>query len=382
MRQRPLSVPGAPHDAELEAILDAVALGRGDDGNWQVLADALIQRGDTRGELLLLELQLREGTRDPELMDALVERRVELQRLARQPGIAPQPHWHRGFVDRLSLQLLHANAFEIEGVLAQPELALLSRLEVDVPLDGVSVPQAHLQALAQALPRRLRALRVQFSNRRFDSLEVTAGALRALASRRPPFATALELEPPPRRDFPVEALPELASAGWRSIDLEGTVLAGRSDALGAALARLPAGTTAGVGGTGLSLAEAKGLLGAPVRFAPPGATSGLLVLDAPPSRLTGVGALYPLLPERGERRPNVGDRALHLGSEHTWGLHFVPQPGGAWELRGEARATARALKHGLRFNFGQTALAWIEVADLDAWYRAQLRRGALDLDAP
>jgi hypothetical protein len=73
-------------------------------------------------------------------------------------------------------------------------------------------------------------------------------------------------------------------------------------------------------------------------------------------------------------------------------LEPPPQLDRSWELLGllgrpfhektsreRTKGRAPRLQHAMRFNVGQTTLAWIEVSDLDAWYRAQLQRGALEL---
>lgn len=153
----------APGDAELDALLAEIARVRvaaERDAVLAVYADALMTRGDRRGELIAVALERARGDR-PELarreaeLIAIEERALEarLDRPAFQ-----RCAWWRGFLDELEVMYLGDQPFTLLPALAaEPAARLLRRLVFDAnEIDGrgdMAPIFAELAALAPRFPR-------------------------------------------------------------------------------------------------------------------------------------------------------------------------------------------------------------------------------------
>lgn len=135
----------------LDALFAAVFASPADDGPRHVLADALMEAGDPRGEFISLQLQPRRTQRSERRMEKLLER----HRTAFLRGLAPivmptseaMKCWSRGFLCEASVVLegLHVDV---------PDLATLERLEVlfspAAPLELASVQMRSLREVTRA----------------------------------------------------------------------------------------------------------------------------------------------------------------------------------------------------------------------------------------
>lgn len=158
----------SPDDPELSAALEAVAQGAGDDAARHVLADLLLERGDVRGEFLLLQFLLagNQGT------GSLRKRADELFRLHRREWMAgaekvlTNVRLERGFPFEAELK---ADARKhLDEALRSPMMATLralsSCLGYGVAVDGAIVDVAcsprmrHLREVTLRDAEELRAL--------------------------------------------------------------------------------------------------------------------------------------------------------------------------------------------------------------------------------
>ena len=150
-----------------------------DEERWAVYADALLQAGDPRGELISLELRI--GRRGEQAglnseLDALLPAHEEQWRPAY--GYARGPEglgWQYGFVTRMrSLELSEAEDIELlSDALAQPQLRMLRALELQI---GEHVEPEIFPALARLELGPLRALRLAYARQGDALAEVLACA--------------------------------------------------------------------------------------------------------------------------------------------------------------------------------------------------------------
>lgn len=142
-----------------------------DEERWAVYADALLQAGDPRGELISLELRLarREQASLRAELDALLA--AHEQQWRPKYGYERGPEglgWQYGFVTRLRTHEL-TEAEDVESltyVLGEPQLRMLRALELQI---GEHVELDLFPALARLELGRLRALRLAYA-RRGDAL--------------------------------------------------------------------------------------------------------------------------------------------------------------------------------------------------------------------
>ena len=172
-------------DPEIDAALRAIGEGPDDDGRRRVLTDLLLERGDPRGEFLLLQFLIAEN----QASGATKHRAQALWRKHRRAWLgAVGAHFHelkveRGFPSEGVLHDVPAEAlraaFEapmfatverLQGspaavleALASPRLRALREVELGAAVDFE-------QAVARAVPRRLTRLTLGFS---LTSAEVT-----------------------------------------------------------------------------------------------------------------------------------------------------------------------------------------------------------------
>jgi hypothetical protein len=161
----------------LERCFQAVEENREDLTRWQVLGDALLERGDVRGELLVAQLRF-EGRGLPlwlgrstrELQELLVtHRRALLGDLAaldeRLLSTALRLTWRSGFIEQVGVASWLAAERRLEpaellaGVMECPAGRLLDRLEVGVgealpPTRVLEVAQVHLRSHPRAVTLR------------------------------------------------------------------------------------------------------------------------------------------------------------------------------------------------------------------------------------
>ncbi|MFZ5446800.1 MAG: hypothetical protein ACOZQL_42830 [Myxococcota bacterium] len=168
-------------DPELQAALDAIAAGPGDDGRKQVLADLLLERGDPRGEFMLLQFLLSAN----QASGAMRRQADELWRRHRQAwlaGVRPllaDVKLERGFPVEATLVPAAMPAAQLEQAVRSPMFCTLRRLRakageaalVDLAAhprmraltELVLTRRADFEALAsRGVPGRLRRLELTF----------------------------------------------------------------------------------------------------------------------------------------------------------------------------------------------------------------------------
>ena len=151
----------------LEPLFAAVFANPDDEGARQVLADALMEQGDPRGEFMSLQLQPRRTQRSERRMDKLLERhRAEFLR-GLEPMVMPMTPqvWERGFLTEGSLLLegLHADV---------PDLATLRRVEVlSTPATPSELASPHMRSLREVTIAPMSAVPVLFDAARPLPLE-------------------------------------------------------------------------------------------------------------------------------------------------------------------------------------------------------------------
>jgi hypothetical protein len=149
-----------------KAVREAIAKTTSPDAEaLLVLADQLTQRGDPRGELIVVQHQLRVFRDDA----ALLARQRELLDTQRDALLGPLAddavRWQRGYWDRVDLDLrADPTAETLRAVLAHPSATHLRELHVtlayiegDYPQQGSNAPAA-IAILAEAVRPTLRAL--------------------------------------------------------------------------------------------------------------------------------------------------------------------------------------------------------------------------------
>lgn len=144
---------------ELESLYAAVFARPADDGARQVLADALQEVGDPRGEFLSLQLQNRKNQRSERRMQKLLERhRTEFLRglsAIVMPG--GDQRWDRGFLTEATVLLegLHVDL---------PDLATLEQIDVVFsPATPLELASPHMRSLREVRQASLSAVPVLFA---------------------------------------------------------------------------------------------------------------------------------------------------------------------------------------------------------------------------
>lgn len=193
---------------ELVPLFDAIVARPDDDAPRQVLSDALMERGDPRGEFIAVQLRLARGgaTR----ADARREHELFSEHgaawLAELPGVTRALRGvHRGFPVRLELRprgqgvasptWRTVERLDVQGTGRGEELTApaLGRLEVVTGLDG-----AALQALLEG-PVRPRLREVHLAGPRLDGLRADEARRRVLALEHLGALRVLALAPTPWR---------------------------------------------------------------------------------------------------------------------------------------------------------------------------------------
>lgn len=141
----------------IDALYAAVFANPADDGPRHVLADALMEAGDPRGEFISLQLQPRRTQRSERRMEKLLERHRAAFLRGLAPLVMPAPErWSRGFLSEASVVLegLHADV---------PDLATLERLEVFFsPAAPLELASVHMRSLREVTMAALSAVPVLF----------------------------------------------------------------------------------------------------------------------------------------------------------------------------------------------------------------------------
>lgn len=135
--------------SQLEALFAAVFAAATEDGPRRVLADALQEQGDPRGEFISLQLQSPRSQRSERRMQKLLDRHraAFLRRL--QSAVMPDEtqRWERGFLTEASV-VLHGDLVDV------PDWATVRRLEVlfggTPPLELASPHASALQEISLA----------------------------------------------------------------------------------------------------------------------------------------------------------------------------------------------------------------------------------------
>lgn len=144
---------------ELDALYDAVFAAPDDEAPRQVLADALMEQGDPRGEFIALQLQSPRSQRSERRMQKLLERhRTSFLRGLEPMVLQPNPQsWERGFLTEASL-LLEGLSFDV------PDLATLRRVEVlSTPAVPTELASPHMRSLREVTIAPVSAIPVLFA---------------------------------------------------------------------------------------------------------------------------------------------------------------------------------------------------------------------------
>ncbi|MFZ5438724.1 MAG: TIGR02996 domain-containing protein [Myxococcota bacterium] len=152
----------------LEELYAAVFADPRSDGPRQVLADALQEAGDPRGEFLSLQLMPRRSQRSERRMEKLLERHREAFLRGLAPIVMPgREKWTRGFLSEAAVVLegLHVDV---------PDLATLERLEVFFsPAAPLELASPHMRSLRE-VSASLSAVPVLFDAPRPLAVETVA----------------------------------------------------------------------------------------------------------------------------------------------------------------------------------------------------------------
>ncbi len=155
----------------IDELYAAVFAAPDDDGPRLVLADALQEVGDPRGEFLSLQLQPRRTQRSERRMGKLLERHRAAFLRGLNPIVMPSglQRWERGFLTEATVVLegLHVDV---------PDLATLRRLEVVFsPAAPLELASPHMRSLREVTMAALSAVPVLFDAPR--PLEIEAVGL-------------------------------------------------------------------------------------------------------------------------------------------------------------------------------------------------------------
>ncbi len=157
----------------IEALYRAVFAAPEDDGPRLVLADALQERGDPRGEFISLQLQKPRAQRSERRMQKLLERhRADFLRALGSVVSSPDRHqlWDRGFLSEASA-VLRGDLCEV------PDWATVRRLSVSFSgMPPLELASPHMRSLEEIILAPLDAVPVVFGAPR--ALPVQSVALR------------------------------------------------------------------------------------------------------------------------------------------------------------------------------------------------------------
>ena len=155
---------------DIEHLYSAVFAAPSDDGPRLVLADALQERGDPRGEFISLQLQRPRSQRSERRMEKLLDRHRAAFLRGLQPVVMPDAtqRWERGFLVEASV-VLHGDRVHT------PDWATVRKLEVlfggTPPLELASSQMRSLKEISLA---PLEAVPVLFAASRSLGLEAIA----------------------------------------------------------------------------------------------------------------------------------------------------------------------------------------------------------------
>jgi uncharacterized protein (TIGR02996 family) len=239
---RPVSLEDEPPE-----LLDAVADDPEDRTRWHVLADWLVEHQAPHALLAAYDLKLRDGTGDPDLLDEYASTRKRRHALGDLQ--IDRVRWRCGYVVSCVVLLGPRDPLEPDRwlrALSGPQFRALSHAE----FESYGPPSAaRLEALMWALPPTVRSVGLTLRT------AAPTSVIRAL-SRRPRKAHTARL----KLGLPAgELLAEielLASAGWSTIEWDGTVLRDRGAELKEAVSRCPSVRFV-LGGAGLHAEQAR-----------------------------------------------------------------------------------------------------------------------------
>jgi uncharacterized protein (TIGR02996 family) len=137
----------------VDALEDAIVAAPNDASRYAVYADALMAKGDLRGELIALQLKLSSVKDTGEFARLKARERELLERVAAETLGALPPEfevsWKWGFVERLVVKFDDPHG--LRALLARPALRLLQKIRL-VPA-GDAVVRALLESPVRALNR-------------------------------------------------------------------------------------------------------------------------------------------------------------------------------------------------------------------------------------
>ncbi|MFT3707323.1 MAG: TIGR02996 domain-containing protein [Archangium sp.] len=143
---------------DVEPLFAAVFERPGDDGARQVLADALQEAGDPRGEFISLSLQRRRNERSERRMQKLLDRHrgTFMRGLSKLVMPGGDRVWSRGFLSEATVLL--------EGLQVElPDLATLEKVEVVFsPAAPLELASPHMKSLREVQQAGLSAVPVLF----------------------------------------------------------------------------------------------------------------------------------------------------------------------------------------------------------------------------
>ncbi|MBL8911415.1 MAG: TIGR02996 domain-containing protein [Archangium sp.] len=146
----------------IESLFSAVFERPGDDGARQVLADALQEAGDPRGEFISLQLQARRNERSERRMQKLLDRHRAKFLRGLQGLVMPggDRAWSRGFLSEATVLL--------EGLQVElPDLATLEKVEVVFsPAAPLELASPWMKSLREVSMAGLSAVPVLFDAKR------------------------------------------------------------------------------------------------------------------------------------------------------------------------------------------------------------------------
>ncbi|MFO0597081.1 MAG: TIGR02996 domain-containing protein [Myxococcaceae bacterium] len=163
---------------ELEPLFAAVFERPADDGPRHVLADALQEAGDPRGEFISLQLQARRNERSERRMQKLLDRHRETFLRGLKPLVMPGDQvWRRGFLESATVLL---DGLQVD----LPDLATLRSLEVVFsPAAPLELASPHMKSLTEVRLVSVNAVPVLFQAKRPLAIEAVGlegpGDLRA-----------------------------------------------------------------------------------------------------------------------------------------------------------------------------------------------------------
>ncbi|MEW6431708.1 MAG: hypothetical protein AB1730_09370 [Myxococcota bacterium] len=266
-------------EREPQELLDAIADDPDALAPWRVLVDWLLEHDAPHALLAAYELKLADGTRDPELLAAVGEARRERAQLPEGVALSwGEATWRFGYITRLVVSLgRRYRDLDWRGFLAAPQLRMLQWLQLTVSPGSESEEIARsLTSILALAPPTLRRISV-FSH---DAQAMTLAELSPLRER-PAGVKRVDLALGLAGRATVEAVEQLADAGYPLVSLDGTTLSPE----GALQLREAHGLRLRFAGTGLTRAAARELDGPKVAWCAP---------DVRVALVRDTGALVPL----------------------------------------------------------------------------------------